>query len=101
MDDFASQIYTQVHQIPHGKVATYGDIAKFAGFPGYARQVGRLMATLPDGSTLPWHRVVNAKGEISLTGLDLQRQRRKLLDEGVEVSDAGRLKLSRYRWDGF
>ncbi|AJR07862.1 hypothetical protein C9J03_21765 [Photobacterium gaetbulicola] len=101
MDDFASQIYTQVHQIPHGKVATYGDIAKFAGFPGYARQVGRLMATLPDGSTLPWHRVVNAKGEISLTGLDLQRQRRKLLDEGVEVSDAGRLKLSQYRWDGF
>ncbi|MGR5061859.1 MGMT family protein [Photobacterium sp. DNB22_13_2] len=100
MDDFSAQIYTQVHQIPHGKVTTYGDIAKFAGFPGYARQVGRLMATLPEGSTLPWHRVVNSKGEISLTGHDLQRQRRKLIDEGVEVSEAGRLKLKQYRWDG-
>ncbi|PSW08182.1 hypothetical protein C9J01_24540 [Photobacterium rosenbergii] len=101
MDDFAAQIYTQVHQIPHGKVATYGDIAKFAGFPGYARQVGRLMATLPEGSTIPWHRVVNAKGEISLTGHDLQRQRRKLIEEGVEVNETGRLKLRVYRWDGF
>ncbi|PSU28534.1 MGMT family protein [Photobacterium lutimaris] len=100
MDDFSAQIYSQVHQIPYGKVTTYGDIAKFAGFPGYARQVGRLMATLPEGSTLPWHRVVNAKGEISLKGDDLQRQRRKLIDEGIEVGETGRLKLKQYRWDG-
>ncbi|PSW18851.1 hypothetical protein C9I98_15225 [Photobacterium sanctipauli] len=101
MDDFASQIYTQVHQIPIGKVATYGDIAKFSGFPGYARQVGRLMATLPEGSSIPWHRVINSKGAISLTGHDLERQRKKLVAEGVEVSETGRIRLAKYRWDGF
>ncbi|MGF1682551.1 MGMT family protein [Photobacterium minamisatsumaniensis] len=101
MDDFASQIYTQVHQIPIGKVATYGDIAKFSGFPGYARQVGRLMATLPEGSSIPWHRVINAKGMISLTGHDLTRQRKKLEVEGVEVSEVGRVRLAKYRWDGY
>ncbi|MCW8331937.1 MGMT family protein [Photobacterium sp. SDRW27] len=100
MDDFAGQIYSQVHQIPFGKVSTYGDIAKFAGFPGYARQVGRLMATLPEDSKLPWHRVINAKGMISLTGHDLQRQRKRLLEEGVEISENGKLRLAKYRWDG-
>lgn len=100
MDDFCSQIYSQVHQIPEGKVSTYGDIAKWAGFPGYARHVGRLMANLPAGSALPWHRVINAKGEISLTGEGLQRQRSKLLAEGVEVTEAGKIRLKAYRWDG-
>lgn len=100
MDDFAAQIYSQVHQIPQGKVSTYGDIAKFAGFPGYARQVGKLLGKLPEGSSLPWHRVINAKGEISLTGNDLERQRSKLIAEGIEVSDVGRIRLRRYRWDG-
>jgi len=100
MDDFASQIYSQVHQIPFGKVSTYGDIAKFAGFPGYARQVGRLMATLPEGSKLPWHRVINAKGIISLTGRNLQRQRERLREERVEVSESEKLRLATYRWDG-
>ncbi|MGF1724241.1 MGMT family protein [Photobacterium nomapromontoriensis] len=100
MDDFCSQIYSQIHQIPYGKVSTYGDIAKWAGFPGYARQVGRLMATLPEGSTLPWHRVINAKGEISLTGEGLQRQRSKLIAEGVDVTAAGKVKLKMYQWDG-
>lgn len=100
MDDFASQIYSQVHQIPYGKVSTYGDIARFAGYPDYARHVGRLMGSLPEGSALPWHRVINAKGEISLKGEDLVRQRNKLLEEGIEVSQAGKIRLARYRWDG-
>lgn len=100
MDDFAGQIYSQVHQIPLGKVSTYGDIAKFAGYPGYHRQVGRLMATLPEGTTLPWHRVVNAKGMISQQGEDLRRQRQRLRDEGIDVSEAGKLALKTYRWDG-
>lgn len=100
MDDFAGQIYAQLHQIPIGRVSTYGDIAKYAGFPGYARQVGRLLATLPEGSTLPWHRVINAKGMISLTGKNMHRQRRLLLKEGIEVSDTGKIRLAIYRWDG-
>lgn len=99
MDDFSAQIYTQVHQIPYGKVSTYGEIAKFSGFPGYARHVGRLMATLPEGSTIPWHRVVNAKGMISLTGNDLIRQREKLLAEGINVSESGKISLRHYRWN--
>jgi len=100
MDDFPSQIYTQIHQVPFGKVTTYGDIAKFSGFPGYARQVGRLMANLPEGSTLPWHRVINSKGMISMKGSDLIRQRTSLQSEGVEVSETGKISLQKYRWNG-
>lgn len=100
MDDFACQIHTQIYQIPSGKVTTYGDIAKFSGFPGYARHVGRLMASLPKGSTLPWHRVISAKGMILVTGNDLIRQRRILQAEGVEVSEAGQISLQKYRWNG-
>ncbi|OAN18552.1 hypothetical protein A3K86_06600 [Photobacterium jeanii] len=98
MDDFASQIYSVVYQIPHGKVATYGDIAQMAGFPRYARQVGKLMASLPKDTQLPWHRVINAKGCISLTGEGLIRQRERLQAEGIEISEAGKLSLRRYRW---
>ncbi|MCP4956027.1 MGMT family protein [Photobacterium aquimaris] len=100
MDDFSNQIYSQVHQIPFGRVSTYGDIAKFAGYPGYARHVGRLMATLPEGSTIPWHRVINSQGRISLTGDALLRQIAALRTEDIEVSDNGRLSLRYYRWQG-
>ncbi|WP_163921319.1 MGMT family protein [Photobacterium sp. Alg240-V54] len=100
MDDFSNQIYSQVYQIPFGRVSTYGDIAKFAGYPGYARHVGRLMATLPEGSTIPWHRVINSQGRISLTGEALARQIAALRAEQVEVSDSGRLSLRYYRWQG-
>ena len=99
MDDFTGQIYSVVYQIPVGTVATYGDIARLAGFPGYARQVGKLMSHLPEGSTLPWHRVINAKGMISLTGDDLIRQRDRLRNEGITVSDEGKLSLRIYRWE--
>ena len=60
------QIYQTVQQIPYGKVATYGQIARLAGFPGYARQVGYALHATPAGIEIPWHRVINAKGEISL-----------------------------------
>ncbi|SMY31941.1 MGMT family protein [Photobacterium andalusiense] len=100
MDDFSNQIYSQVHQIPFGRVSTYGDIAKFAGYPGYARHVGRLMATLPEGSTIPWHRVINSQGRISLTDDALLRQIAALRAEDIEVSDNGRLVLRYYRWQG-
>ncbi|HDQ3567422.1 TPA: DNA base-flipping protein, partial [Escherichia coli] len=54
---------------------------------------------LPEGSTLPWHRVVNRHGTISLTGPDLQRQRQALLAEGVMVSGSGQIDLQLYRWN--
>ena len=59
------KIYRWVRRIPRGRVATYGDIAERAGLEGHARQVGYALHALPAGQDIPWHRVVNAKGEIS------------------------------------
>lgn len=95
---FQQRIYHIVAAIPFGKVTTYGEIARLAGSPRAARQVGGVLKRLPEGSKLPWYRVINRLGEISLTGTDLDRQRRALLAEGVEVTPDGKISLSRYRW---
>lgn len=94
------RIYEVVRRIPAGKVATYGQVASLAGLRGHARQVGYALHDLPGGSDVPWHRVINARGEISLrraTGAD-REQRRRLEAEGVAFSDAGVIDLSCYRW---
>ncbi|MGF1754146.1 MGMT family protein [Vibrio makurazakiensis] len=98
MDQFHSQIFAVIHQIPYGKVSTYGDIAQFSGFPGYARHVGKALGNLPKDSKLPWFRVINSKGEISLKGESFTRQKVQLEAEGIEVSDTGKIKLRLYRW---
>ncbi|WP_282176636.1 DNA base-flipping protein [Vibrio nereis] len=98
MDQFLAQIFAVIHQIPHGKVTTYGEIAKFAGYPGYARHVGKALGNLPKDSKLPWFRVINSQGKISLKGDDLKRQRDKLIEEGVEVTPEGKLNLRKYKW---
>ncbi|MGC9403537.1 MGMT family protein [Vibrio genomosp. F10] len=98
MDQFSVQIFAVIHQIPHGKVTSYGVVAKLAGYPGYARQVGKVLSNLPKDTRLPWFRVVNSQGKISLTGDALQRQKEKLLREGVEVSERGKIKMSVYQW---
>lgn len=97
-DSFPQRIYQIVAAIPKGCVATYGEIAALAGSPRAARQVGGVLKRLPEGSRLPWHRVVNRQGVISLTGPDLQRQREALLSEGVMVSGDGHIDMLRYRW---
>ena len=97
-DSFAQRVWQIVAAIPEGYVTTYGDVAKNAGSPRAARQVGAVLKRLPTGTTLPWHRVVNRDGAISLTGPDLQRQRQALLAEGVIVSAEGRIDMRRYRW---
>ena len=99
-DTFQQRIYQILAAIPAGKVTTYGDIARLAGSPRAARQVGGVLKRLPEGSKLPWHRVINRLGEISLTGDDLERQRHALLQEGIDVSAEGKVALSRYRWEG-
>lgn len=81
-DTFPQRVWHIVASIPEGYVTTYGDVARLAGSPRAARQVGGVLKRLPEGSTLPWHRVVNRHGDISLTGPDLQRQRQTLLAEG-------------------
>lgn len=82
--------------IPRGRVASYGQIATLAGLPGRARLVGRVLSHLPPGSEVPWQRVVNARGEISLPDDAGARQRRLLESEGVSFSASGRIDLRRF-----
>lgn len=95
------RIYATVHQIPPGCVATYGDIAALAGLPGHARLVGYALHALPEFTDVPWQRVINAKGLISLgrayPGGELH-QRHLLEAEGVEFDANGKVDLKRFRW---
>jgi len=88
-----------VREIPAGRVATYGQIAALLGCPRAARAVGHAMKRCPPG--VPWHRVVNARGAISLRANvgSMVTQRILLQQEGVPVR-GGRMALSRHRWDG-
>ena len=94
------RIYRVVRRIPRGRVATYGQVAQLAGLKGHARQVGYALHALADNQPLPWHRVVNARGEISLRSVnDNDRLQRLLLeDEGIRFDRRGRIDLDRYRW---
>lgn len=94
------RIYAVVRRIPRGRVATYGQIARLAGLPGHARQVGYALHALPDGTPVPWHRVVSVRAQISprFGGDWMSEQRRRLEEEGVEFDALGHLTLSRYRW---
>ena len=90
------RIYAEVRRIPRGRVSTYGGIARRLGGCS-ARQVGYAMAALPEGSRVPWHRVINHKGEISLRD-GAARQRALLEAEGVKFSLRGRIDLSQIGW---
>ena len=95
------RIYAVVSRIPRGRVATYGQVARLAGLAGQARMVGYALSALETGSRIPWHRVVNAAGEISLRrdGGPAARLQRALLErERVRFNTAGRLSLERFRW---
>ena len=93
-------IHAVVRRIPRGRIATYGQIAEIAGLEGHARQVGYALHNLPERSDVPWHRVVNARGEISArTSGDSHELQRMLLEaEGVEFDARGRMELEKYRW---
>ena len=94
------RFYRVVEAIPEGKVATYGQIALLAGRPGRARLVGRALGALDEDSSVPWHRVLNSRGEISRRGLGDSEHYQKILleSEGVVFTEAGRVNLERYRW---
>ncbi len=89
--------YAAAQSVPEGRVATYGEIAEAAGFPRCARQVGQALSALPSDTSVPWHRIVNARGEISLRE-NAPTQRRLLEAEGVVFSARGRIDLARYSW---
>jgi methylated-DNA-protein-cysteine methyltransferase-like protein len=95
------RIYRVVARIPRGRVATYGQVARLAGLPGRARLVGYALAAIPDASRLPWHRVVNARGKISLRadGGPWDRiQRLRLERERVRFDVHGAIALAVFRW---
>ncbi|WP_051038158.1 MGMT family protein [Thalassoporum mexicanum] len=96
------RIYEMVRQIPIGKVATYGQIAELANLAGKARLVGYALYQIdPQTSDVPWHRVINAKGEISYSPLRRGGdyfQRSLLEQEGIEFDPVGKINLRQYRW---
>ncbi len=96
------QIYNMVRQIPPGKVATYGQIAKIVE-RCTARMVGYAMAALPAVTDVPWQRVINHRGEISQRthGDGSLRQRKLLEGEGIQFDKCGRVDLKKVRWAGF
>ena len=101
-DECLQQLYAWLAQIPPGYVVTYGQLAKLIGRPNGARWVGRQLGRLPSGSTLSWHRVLNARGCSSLP-LDRggsNRQLRLLQREGVAVVN-GRVSLARFQWNPY
>ena len=95
-----SRIYKIVERIPEGCVATYGQVASLAGLPGQARLVGYALNALKDGTRIPWHRVINAKGKISTRstpGGDAY-QRHLLEDEGILFDSNDTISLERFLW---
>jgi len=97
--DTHGRIYAAVRRIPRGRVATYGQIARLAGLPGQPRLVGYALHALPRATGVPWHRVINAGGTVSLRrsgGALLQRI--LLEEEGVEFDARGRVDLVGVQW---
>lgn len=98
--DSYKRIYAVVRRIPPGRVATYGQVAALAGLAGRARQVGYALHALPEETPLPWHRVINARGEVSPRAEPGREgfQRFLLEEEGIELDLAGRVDLERFGW---
>lgn len=97
------RVWAAVKRIPRGRVATYGQIAALIGMPRCARQAGYALAAIPENMKIPWHRVINAQGCISIrlkywnSGSD-DLQRILLEAEGVIFDERGRVDLKRFRW---
>jgi len=94
------RIYAVVRRIPRGRVASYGQIARLAGLPGRARQVGYALHALPSGTRLPWHRVINARGAVSPRARPEEGVLQRLLleKEGVRFDAGGRTWWDRFGW---
>lgn len=97
---FREAVLQAVAQVPKGKVATYGQIACMTGYPRRPRQVGMVLKGLPEGTEVPWHRIVNARGYVPSRGRwwGAMLQIERLREEGIGVDDLGNLDLERHRW---
>ena len=95
MTEFTKSVITIIKEIPTGKVMTYGGIATAAGNSRGARQVSRILHSMSKTHNLPWHRIINSKGEISLTGDGLELQKKLLEEEGVQVHKGNKVDLKK------
>ena len=96
-----TRFYDVVRRIPAGRVSTYGTVAREAGLPGRARQVGYAMAALRDDQDVPWHRVINARGEVSPRrgGSAFELIQRAMLEaEGIVFDSHERVDLNAQGW---
>jgi methylated-DNA-protein-cysteine methyltransferase related protein len=99
MTPFTEYVVEIIRNIPEGKVATYGQIARLAGSPRAARQVVRVLHSMSRKYRLPWHRVINAKGQIALQDDESYNEQRLSLEaEGVEIGLNGVIDLEKYQW---
>ena len=98
--EFENRAKSVIRAIPRGKVATYAQVAALAGNHLAARQVVRVLHASSEKDRLPWHRVINSRGGISLRrGRGFEEQQRLLLKEGVTVSRSGRVALEEFQWE--
>ncbi|WP_419786982.1 MGMT family protein [Pseudodesulfovibrio sp.] len=98
LSPFTEKAIAVILAIPHGCVATYGQVAALAGNRRAARQISRLLHSSSHIHGLPWHRVVNREGRISLPGTDGDRQRQLLQREGVCFDASGRINMAGHQW---
>jgi len=98
---FRNAVVEVVARIPKGKLASYGQVALLAGYPQRPRQVGMVLRGLPEGTRLPWHRVVNTQGYVPSRGRwwGAMVQIQRLRVEGIPVEDDGTLDLKAHRWN--
>lgn len=100
MDTFREKVLKYIQKIPKGKVVSYGQVAAAAGSPRAARQVGQVLRALDDVSTVPWWRVINSEGYLSIKGnWDATKETQKSLleKEGIQVSEGFIVDLQTYR----
>jgi methylated-DNA-protein-cysteine methyltransferase-like protein len=98
-DDFSDQVKKWIKKIPAGKVATYGQISHLAGHFNGARQVSWILHSCSAKDNLPWHRVINHRGTISLKpGSGFEKQKELLEAEGVIFDDHNRIDLDSFQW---
>ena len=99
MTPFTKNVIEIILSIPEGNVMTYGQVAGLAGSPRAARQVVRILHSMSRKYQLPWHRVINAKGEIAIKDEDSYNEQRHSLElEGIEIGLNGTIDLTRYQW---
>ncbi|MFC5735620.1 MGMT family protein [Cytobacillus gottheilii] len=98
---FTEKVLEIIKEIPSGSVMTYGQIAAIAGSKRGARQVARILHSMSEKYSLPWHRVVNAQGKIVLHNQELANRQKELLEnEGVFIQEDQRIDLNHYKYTG-